>query len=266
MPEESCLLSGLWPLAPSGTTDWLLELCGDGLTGFMPPAMPDAVWVLNAIYEHEQGPTEVSYHEHHQARLLNGRVQPRIVAGLDFEAVSVAAGGGLGRAEHPGRGWRRLRWAELARRTGDPIVPEGLLPSYRCFPSVRKEGSWPLDIAPPTEGSLDRETWNRVTTVLTEHSPAGPDTPCLAYYSPLVLGAIDFDNLHVQAGRLGDAGILYDTPEADFSPSNLWSEDRSWVLCTDYDLWATKIAGPPALIEALLNDPEIEAVRLPWAP
>ncbi len=52
---------------------------------------------------------------------------------------------------------------------------------------------------------------------------------------------------------------------ADFSPADLWAEDRSWVLCTDYDLWATKVAGPPALIEALLNDPGVEAVRLPWA-
>ncbi|MFJ2307086.1 hypothetical protein [Streptomyces sp. NPDC087787] len=50
---------------PSGATDWLLELCGDGLTGFMPSAMPDAVWALNAMYEHEQGPHEVSYDEYH---------------------------------------------------------------------------------------------------------------------------------------------------------------------------------------------------------
>jgi hypothetical protein len=87
-----------------------------------------------------------------------------------------------------------------------------------------------------------------------------------AYYNPLTLGATDFDNLHVRAGRLGDAEILYDDPETDFSPSNLWAEDRSWCLCTDYDLWATKVAGPPALIEALLSDFEIEAVRLPWSP
>ncbi|MFI8279598.1 hypothetical protein ACIGBH_32815 [Streptomyces sp. NPDC085929] len=265
MPEESNPLSGLWPLVPSDATDWLLELCGDGVTGFMPPAMPDSAWVLNAMYEHEQGPAEVSYHEYRQARLADGSIQPVGFAGIDLE-VGVATGGGLGRAEHPGRGWRRLRWAELARRTGDPVVPDGLLPSHRCFPSAQREGSWPLGIVPPTEGSLDRDTWNRLIAVLTEHGPAGPDTSCLAYYNPLMLAAVDFDDLRVQAGRLGDAGILYDNPEAGFSPSNLWAQDRSWVLCTDYDLWATKVAGPPALIEALLNDPEIEAVRLPWAP
>lgn len=69
-------MSTLWPLVPPGATDWLLELCGDGVTGFMPPAMPDAVWVLNAMYEHEQGPADVSYHEYHQARLAEGASCP----------------------------------------------------------------------------------------------------------------------------------------------------------------------------------------------
>ncbi|MFI9818641.1 hypothetical protein [Saccharothrix variisporea] len=236
MPAESNPLPNLWPLAPAGATDWLSELCGDGLSGFMPPGMPDAAWVLNAMYEHEEN-----------------------AEGID------PARGGLGRAEHPGPGWRRLRWVELARRTGDPVVPNGKLPSFRCFPSLAEVAGRPLGIIPPTEGSLDRETWMRLVDLLVEHSPAGPDTPCLAYYSPLTLGAVDFEDLHVRAGRLGDAKLLYDNAETDFSPSNLWPEDRTWCLCTDYDLWATKVAGPGSLVEALLDDPEVEAVRLPWA-
>ncbi|UWE07572.1 hypothetical protein [Actinacidiphila bryophytorum] len=235
-------LAALWPVVPSATADWLRELTADdGLTGFLPPPLPDAAWVLNAMYE--------------------------AVDSLAPSAPGAAPGGGLGRTRHPGPGWRRLRWAELSCRTGDPTVPEGLLPSYRCFPSARKNGSWPLTLSPPTEGSLDRETWTRLIDILTEHSPAGADTRCLAYYSPLVLGAHDFDTLHVRAGRLGDAQALYDDiPDADFSPSNLWAEDHSWVTCTDYDLWATKVAGPAPLIDALLSDPEIEAIRLPWSP
>ncbi|MFE9996862.1 hypothetical protein [Streptomyces avermitilis] len=266
MSETPALVTALWPLAPSSATDWLLELAGDGVTGFMPPPLPDAVWVLNAMYEHEQGPTGMSYDEHNRARLTDGRIKSQIVSGIDLTGVGTATGGDLGRAEHPGPGWRRLRWAELARRTGDPLVPDGLLPSHRCFPSAKKEGSWPLGISPPTEGSLDRETWNRLIEILTEHSPAGADTRCLAHYNPLMLRDADFDNLHVRVGRLGAARILYDNPEVDFSPSNLWAEDHSWVTCTDYDLWATKVAGPAPLIEALLDDTEIEAARLPWAP
>ncbi|MCF2530720.1 hypothetical protein [Yinghuangia soli] len=255
----------LWPRAASTETAWLEELAGSGVTGFMPPPMPDAAWVLNAMYEHESGPTDATYDDLHRARVAEGLVPTRMIGDMDLNTIGTATGGGLGRAEHPGPGWRRLRWAELAGRVGDPVVPEGMLPCFRCFPSAKIASSWPLGIRPPTEGSMDRATWNRVTAVLAENSPDGADTRCLAYYNPLMLGCEDFDDLHVRAGRLGDAAILYDTPDADFSPSNLWAQDRSWVLCTDYDLWGTKIAGPSALIEALLSDPELESVRLPWA-
>ncbi|MFE5208136.1 hypothetical protein [Streptomyces sp. NPDC056600] len=266
MSDKASPLQSQWPPAPSGAADWLRELCGDGITGFMPPAMPDAVWVLNAMYEHERGPGEVTYDDHHRASAADGTVQRHVVGDIDLDAVGVATGGGLGRARHPGPAWRRLRWAELARRTGDPVVPDGLLPCFRCFPSAKKGGSWPLGVVPPAEGSLDRETWTRLIAVLADHSPAGPHTPCLAYYSPLLLGDLDdVDALDVRVGRLGDAEVLYDCSEADFSPSNLWAADRSWVLCTDYDLWGTKIAGPPGLVEAVLNDPDLEALRLPWA-
>ncbi|PIM66974.1 hypothetical protein CTU88_38815 [Streptomyces sp. JV178] len=59
MSEEPNPMPNLRPLVPSAATDWLRELCGDGPTGFMPTAMPDAVWVLNAMHEHDQGPHEV---------------------------------------------------------------------------------------------------------------------------------------------------------------------------------------------------------------
>ncbi|WP_411126395.1 hypothetical protein [Streptomyces sp. x-19] len=257
-------ISALWQIVPSAETDWLVELCEeDGITGFPPPGMPDAAWVLNAMYEHEQGPGTVSHHEVHQARLADGSIEPATFGGIDFE-VGTVTGGDLGRAEHPGPGWRRLRWAELARRTGDPIVREGHWPSFRSAPDGRTEdGSWPVGIEPPTEGSLDRESWNRLIEILREHSPAGPDTRCCAYYNPLVMG--DFDHLHVRSGRLRDARALYDIDEVEFSPSNLWPEDRSWIVYTDYDLWGTKVVGPTALIDALVDDAEIEAVRLPWA-
>lgn len=93
MSVESNPMSSLWPLVPTGATDWLLELCGDGVTGFMPPAMPDAAWVLNAMYEHEQGPVEVSYDEYHRARLADGSTRPHVVGGLDLDAVGIATGG-----------------------------------------------------------------------------------------------------------------------------------------------------------------------------
>ncbi|MFG3259603.1 hypothetical protein [Streptomyces sp. NPDC048172] len=254
-----------WTPADPGAVSWLAALTGDdGLTGFLAPPLPDVAWVLNAMYEHESGPGATTYEQRRAAQLAAG-AERDIVGGIDFDAAGVMTGGDLGHAEHPGPGWRRLRWAELARRTGDPLVPEGLLPSHRCFPSARAGGSWPVGIQPPTEGSLDRETWQRLVALLTGWSPDGAATRCLAYYCPLIPGTGDFDRPHVRAGRLGDAQVLYDDTGVAFTPSNLWAEDRSWVVCTDHDLWATKVAGPAPLIAALLDDGEIEAVRLPWA-
>ncbi|MDX3772119.1 MULTISPECIES: hypothetical protein [unclassified Streptomyces] len=36
------------------------------------------------------------------------------------------------------------------------------------------------------------------------------------------------------------------------------------ILHTPSNLWGTKVCGPRPLVEALLGDLEIEAIRLPW--
>ncbi|MCB5163953.1 hypothetical protein LG634_03765 [Streptomyces bambusae] len=249
--------AGRWPLADHREADWLRELTADdGLTGFMPPGLPDAAWVLHAMYEHELGPADVSYREYRRA-VLNGR-GAELAPDLDPAEVL-----GHPTGEHPGPRWHRRRWAELARRFGDPTVPEGLFPCRTSFPSI-PSGAWPAGLQAPAEGHLERADWNRLVDLLTAHSPRGADTPCLAYYSPL-LRLAEFE-VHIRAGVLGDAKDLYDHPDEDrWTPSNLWARDRTWVTCTDYDLWATKVAGPAALVESLLGDAEVEAVRLPWA-
>jgi hypothetical protein len=98
--------------------------------------------------------------------------------------------------------------------------------------------------------------------LLVRHDVEGEDRRCLAYYCSLVTGSWDTDT--VLAGRLGDAAALYDHPAMESCPSDLWAEDRSWVVYCDWDLWGTKVVGPSSLIESVLADPELEALRLPW--
>ena len=47
------------------------------------------------------------------------------------------------------------------------------------------------------------------------------------------------------------------------TPDNIWPVDRSWLLTTDWDLWGTRIAGPPDVIAAIEADPELETVHYP---
>ncbi|MET7506522.1 hypothetical protein [Streptomyces albidoflavus] len=265
MTETPSWSAESWPIAPPSEAEWLRDLCGDGTTGFMPPALPDAAWVLHAMYEHVSGPVEVTYADLHQGGADADRIDPRILAHLESEASDL-------KGEHPGPDWRRLRWSELAERTGDPLVPEGGYPSHHCFPSAGAGNSWPVSLWSPAEGCLDRPSWNRLIDILTAYSPDGPDTRTLAHHSLMNLlgGSADVDLPAggelglVCAGHLRDAKSLYDSPYAECNPANLFAADHSWITNTDIDLWATKVVGPPPLINALLNDTEIEAVRLPW--
>ena len=43
------------------------------------------------------------------------------------------------------------------------------------------------------------------------------------------------------------------------SPSLLWPVDRSWCLATEIDFDSTLIGGPRELIDALLQQPDLEA-------
>lgn len=82
-----------------------------------------------------RGRPRLSYREYHQVRLMDGGIQPDIVAGVDLEAVGIFMGGGLGRAEHPGLGWRRLRWAALRPTDRGPDRARwavALLPLFSC--------------------------------------------------------------------------------------------------------------------------------------
>ncbi|MGW4773039.1 hypothetical protein ACWEO2_34015 [Nocardia sp. NPDC004278] len=119
-----------------------------------------------------------------------------------------------------------------------------------------------MSIRPPAEGSLDRESWQTLIDVLIAWSPDGAGTLCVAYFGPAVSG--EFDTGVTVSGPLGGAADLYDHPSGVGSPSNLWAADRSWITWSDWDLCATKVAGPTELIEELQAKPELEALRLPW--
>jgi hypothetical protein len=168
---------------------------------------------------------------------------------------SVVIGGALGRSGWPGPGWVRLRWSELGVRLGiDPYALD-VPPCFRSFPYR----SWPVNIAPPAEGSLDREQFNRLLVHLAAMSDDGWHTECTCYYSPLWSGGTDPT---VYAGKLEDLAELYEAERTFGAPTNLWPNDRSWLTYTDADLWGTKVSGSGALTKCVLDDDEIEAVTL----
>ena len=82
--------------------------------------------------------------------------------------------------------------------------------------------SWPVNISPPAEGSLDREQFVRLLDHLAWISPAGETTDCMAFYAILAIG--EFDDPVIYRGPLGELVELYDDPDLPGSPSNIWPD------------------------------------------
>jgi hypothetical protein len=145
--------------------------------------------------------------------------------------------------------------SSLAARLDHAHTPLDVPPCFRSFPY----SSWPATIAPPAEGSLDREQFVRLLDDLAEVSEDGYGTMCTAYCSPLASG--DFDHHTLFRCELRKLTELYDDEDLG-SPNNVWPDDPTWLTYTDEDLWATKVSGGRQLIERLMADDELETVVL----
>jgi hypothetical protein len=255
-----------WRRVDRSAVAWLAELDPDSVTGFdIERGKPGSLWILNAMYEQMESAGIETHDERHKRMLASGEVEPwRVGDWVETDAPGMRVpGGDLGWVEDPGPGWRRLRWHELAERIGDPVVPMDMKPEYRypslqVFPSVKRDGSWPTSIQPPTEGSLDRESFRALVQILRAFS--GADTEVFALWCQLI--ARDFDVFEVYQGLLHDAESL-ELFDYQGSPANIWPADRSWLVYTDWDLWGTKVSGPPELLAMIEADDFLETIRLP---
>lgn len=129
-----------------------------------------------------------------------------------------------------------------------------LPPCFRWFPI----SSWPVNIAPPVEGSLDETSMRALLRILAQHSDAADETLCYAFYASLSSG--DFDEQTLFSGPLGAIPDLVNGSDAMLAtPSNIWPHDRSWFVYTDWDLWATRVSGSRWLTAEIAATPELEA-------
>ena len=62
---------------------------------------------------------------------------------------------------------------------------------------------------------------------------------------------------------LAELSELYDWPEVDGSPSNIWPDDRSWFVYTDWDLSGTRVSGSEELVASIVADQRLESISYP---
>jgi hypothetical protein len=231
---------------------------GGSAVGYDATGWESAIWLLHAMYETDERPAGLTHDDVARIERAAGISDLPVPVEVFEELLpdAVAVGSALGRTEWPGPGWKRLRWSEVAARLNVDPLADGVPPSSDSFPYR----SWPVTIEPPGEGSLDREQYLRLVDHLAAVSGDGFRAPCYAFYGACAVG--EFDEVVVYAGELGELAALYDHRDVEGSPSNIWPDDRSWMVYTDWDLWGTKVSGDPSLTESLLADSELEAVSL----
>ncbi len=117
----------------------------------------------------------------------------------------------------------------------------------------------------PAEGTIDAPTGERLLTVLAGHTAGGLEAPCFVYYA-----AIDSPDSWDRLVLAGPLRAVFDAARhatgRAMTPDNIWPADRSWLLFTDYDLWATRLIGRPEVVAALENDSVLETVPFVYQP
>lgn len=197
-------------------------------TGYDPRGWADSIWLLHAMFERPEPP----------------------------DGGSGASGSALGYAPAPGAPYRRLRWVEFAARNG------------LALDVALSNSSWFFSDAPartmlPPEGSLDELSLRALIKVLGRHTGSGRAADCVAYYCPVTTlgegGPVVFTGT-----RTTMPDLVTGEPSMRFTPTNLWPQDRSWMVFTGADQMATKVSGPTELIDALEADTDLETLR--WHP
>ncbi|WP_367437221.1 hypothetical protein [Streptomyces celluloflavus] len=159
-------------------------------------------------------------------------------------------------------GGKRVRWDDVLTQAGKRLEDWSYTPSFRVFGELDR----PEGFKGPDVGEIDRDSLARLVEILARHSPNGLRTEC--YWAQATIEGIGCP-IPARRGRLDEALAHHDAcawPNRAITtqfPAHWWPLEGSWFVLTDWDLSATEVFGPPALIADLLADEQLDAVRHP---
>jgi hypothetical protein len=144
----------------------------------------------------------------------------------------------------------RIRWKELARLFGVPFQAEIC---YEWFRTTMEEPGWPRFLIGPGEGFLNSEELSEVIPIL---SAVTGNRDCFFRFSEIAFIATKKPILF--CGVLDELARFLTEGKYRLTPEYWWPSDRSWCLCSDYDLDFTFVGGSKKLISTLLQSATLE--------
>ncbi|MDP9904624.1 hypothetical protein [Arthrobacter bambusae] len=239
--------------------DWLMERrrTGDYLTGLDAGGWSDSTWILHSFYEAPVSTGDPG----RESSWSIADDRPEEAPGQLTVPQTANLGGGYTYQLLPPAVWERRSWAEVYSRFSLERPTGRMPPGFWSFPGM--DGDWPETIWLPPEGSMAEEDFTELMTVLDERS----GWPHCSFYFASYLHEGGPGNVPVYDAMIRDLPALIRegalrAAEAGGTgvrtPANIWPPDRSWLVYTDYELWATKVSGSTGLINSLRDNPFLE--------
>jgi hypothetical protein len=148
----------------------------------------------------------------------------------------------------------RIRWRELAEILNVPFAPQICHDWYR---KKLDEGCWPRFLYGPADGLLSSEECRELISVL---QPFSDDGECFFRFAEMPF--IGTDKTLLFRGALGEIESFLKSGAYQFTPEYWWPPDRTWCVCSDYDLMFTVVGGPRTLISHLLTNDILECLQV----
>jgi hypothetical protein len=147
----------------------------------------------------------------------------------------------------------RVLWRELAAQYAVNYTPQI---TDEAFTQIFPGRSWPRYLVGPNEGTLDEESCRRLIEILALFTGT---QMCFFYYNLIATRSIE---ALLYSGGLDEVLSTFQIERAHGTPSYWWPEDRTWCVCTDWDLTYTIVGGSSDLAWAIDGDAILESVRL----
>lgn len=109
----------------------------------------------------------------------------------------------------------------------------------------------------PDEGNLNTHELSELLSVLREYTGT---QDCFFRFAEIPF--ITTDKPILFRGVLDGLSTFLANGEYQFTPEYWWPADRSWCVCSDYDLMFTVVAGSKELVSHALKDATLETLQV----
>jgi hypothetical protein len=147
-----------------------------------------------------------------------------------------------------------LCWKRMAEALGVPFQRHL---SDEWFRSVLEPGCWPRYVYGPAEGILKEREAASLIAILSAFSSSSN-----CYFRFAEMPYIGTDKPLLYSGQLEQLQQFLKETDRQFTPEYWWPGDRSWCVCSDYDLCFTIVGGSKQLVDCILTNADLESIQV----